>query len=110
MHTGTRLGIEGRNFGFRLASYNGACRLVINIPRRDLTRERRGKGPPPIEGRLSVHRDGFGFVIPDQPVPGLVGDIFLPKEEADRAMHGDRVAVRISRPDREGKAKAKSWR
>jgi ribonuclease R len=62
---------------------------------------------PLIEGRLSVHRDGFGFVIPDQPVPGVQGDIYLPKEESERAMHGDRVAVRITRLDRDGKAEGK---
>ena len=60
-----------------------------------------------IEGRLSVHRDGFAFVIPDQPVPDVQGDIFLGKEEAGRAMHGDRVAVRLTRVDRDGKAEGK---
>ena len=64
-------------------------------------------GPPLIEGRLSVHRDGFGFVIPDKPVAGMVGDIFLPREEAERAMHGDRVAVRIQRLDGDGKTEGK---
>jgi ribonuclease R len=46
-------------------------------------------------------------VIPDKPVPGMAGDIFLPKEEADRAMHGDRVTVRVSHPDRDGKVEGK---
>ena len=55
------------------------------------------KSPRLIHGRLSVHRDGYGFVTPEEPVPGLKGDIYLGKEEADRAMHGDRVALRIKR-------------
>jgi ribonuclease R len=57
-----------------------------------------------IEGRLSVHRDGYGFVIPDEPVAGLKGDIYIPKESAIRAMHGDRVAVRIRRVEPDGRA------
>jgi ribonuclease R len=57
-----------------------------------------------IHGRLSVHRDGYGFVIPDEPVPGVKGDIYLSKEDAERGMHGDRVAIRIQRLERDGRA------
>jgi len=53
---------------------------------------------------LSVHRDGYGFVTPEEPVPGLKGDVYLGKEDADRAMHGDRVAIRIKRMERDGRA------
>ena len=62
------------------------------------------KSPRLIHGRLSVHRDGYGFVTPDEPVPGVKGDIYLGKEDADRAMHGDRVAIRIKRLERDGRA------
>ncbi|MGH9591632.1 MAG: RNB domain-containing ribonuclease, partial [Bryobacteraceae bacterium] len=55
-------------------------------------------------GRLSVHKDGFAFVIPDVPVPGLRGDVYIPKEAAARAMHGDRVVARIGRIERDGRA------
>ena len=55
-------------------------------------------------GRLSVHRDGYGFVIPDRPITGLKGDIYIPKEAAARAMHGDRVVVHIGRIERDGRA------
>ncbi|HYV64308.1 MAG TPA: ribonuclease R, partial [Bryobacteraceae bacterium] len=55
-------------------------------------------------GRLNVHRDGYGFVIPEVPVPGLRGDVYIPKESAARAMHGDRVIAKISRIERDGKA------
>ena len=55
-------------------------------------------------GRLNVHRDGYGFVIPDVAVPGLKGDVYIPKDSAARAMHGDRVVARISRIERDGKA------
>ncbi|MGH9627364.1 MAG: ribonuclease R family protein, partial [Bryobacteraceae bacterium] len=55
-------------------------------------------------GRLNMHRDGYGFVIPDHPVEGMRGDLFIPPESAARAMHGDRVVARITRMDAEGKA------
>ncbi len=53
-----------------------------------------------IEGRLNVHRDGYAFLIPDKPVPGVEGDVYVTKEEAHKAMHGDRVAIRLRRGDR----------
>jgi len=55
-------------------------------------------------GRLNVHRDGYGFVIPDVPVQGLKGDVYLAKESAARAMHGDRVVVRIGKIEADGRA------
>jgi len=59
-------------------------------------------------GRLSVHRDGFAFITPDVPIPGikggLKGDIYIPKENAARAMHGDRVVARIGRIEADGRA------
>ncbi|MGH9718667.1 MAG: ribonuclease R family protein [Bryobacteraceae bacterium] len=58
-------------------------------------------------GRLSVHRDGYAFLIPDRPMERIQGDIYIPAEDAERAMHGDRVLVRISRLDRSGRAEGK---
>jgi ribonuclease R len=55
-------------------------------------------------GRLNMHRDGYGFVIPDHPVPGLRGDIFIPREAAQQAMHGDRVIAHIARVESDGRA------
>src|ERR1700730_2602116 len=52
-------------------------------------------------GRLSMHRDGFGFVIPeagslDERLKArLAGDIFIPPPGVGSAMHGDRVVVEI---------------
>ncbi|HTS74949.1 MAG TPA: ribonuclease R [Bryobacteraceae bacterium] len=57
-----------------------------------------------IVGRLSVHRDGYGFVAPDEPVEGLKGDIYIDRESARRGMNGDRVAVKIRRIERDGRA------
>ncbi|HLH43298.1 MAG TPA: ribonuclease R [Bryobacteraceae bacterium] len=55
-------------------------------------------------GSLHVHRDGYAFVTPRIPVPGLKGDIYIPKAAAERAMHGDRVVVRIGRIEPDGRA------
>ena len=55
-------------------------------------------------GRFSAHRDGFAFVTPDVPIPGLRGDIYIPKENAGRAMHGDRVVVHVGRVEPDGRA------
>ncbi|MBI1791816.1 MAG: RNB domain-containing ribonuclease [Acidobacteria bacterium] len=53
-------------------------------------------------GRLSLHRDGYGFLISDRPIEGIQGDIFL--REAGKAMHGDRVLARIARIEPGGRA------
>src|SRR5664279_5089250 len=46
-------------------------------------------------GRLNLHRDGYGFLISERPIPGIAGDVFISPEAAEKAMHGDRVIVRI---------------
>jgi ribonuclease R len=57
-----------------------------------------------VVGRLNMHRDGYGFVIPDHPIEGLKGDIYIPRDSAQTAMHGDRVVVRVSRIESDGRA------
>src|ERR1700732_24620 len=64
-------------------------------------------GKSAVVGRLTMHRDGFGFVIPDSSSLNphlkslLSGDIFIPPHLIGNAMHGDRVLVDITaiRPD-----------
>jgi ribonuclease R len=55
-------------------------------------------------GTLHVHRDGYAFVTPRVPIAGVKGDIYIPKESAERAMHGDRVVVQIGRVEPDGRA------
>ena len=58
-------------------------------------------------GRLSMHRDGYGFVTPDAATldpnlkARLAGDVFIPPHVTGSSMHGDRVLVEIIsfRPD-----------
>ena len=66
-----------------------------------------------VIGRLTMHRDGFGFVIPDaNSLPSalkarLTGDIFIAPHLIGNAMHGDGVLVDISnvRPDGRGEGR-----
>jgi len=50
-----------------------------------------------IRGRLVLHQDGYGFVVPDVAIPNLDGDLFIPRDFVEDAMHGDHVIARISR-------------
>ena len=52
-----------------------------------------------VAGRVSSHRDGFGFVIPDEPGE----DLFLPEKEMQKVLHGDRVLAKIVGVDRRGR-------
>ena len=50
-----------------------------------------------IRGRLVLHQDGYGFVVPDVAIPNLDGDLFIPRDFVEDAMHGDHVIAKISR-------------
>ena len=50
-----------------------------------------------VKGRLVLHHDGYGFVVPDTPMPQLDGDVFIPRDAVEDAMHGDHVLARIQR-------------
>ena len=55
-------------------------------------------------GRLHMHKDGYGFLIAERPIEGVSGDVFIPPESAEQAMHGDRVVVHITRIEPDGRA------
>jgi ribonuclease R len=52
-----------------------------------------------IAGKVSAHRDGFGFVIPDD----ASEDLFLSDKEMQKVLHGDRVLAKIVGTDRKGR-------
>jgi ribonuclease R len=64
-------------------------------------------------GRLSMHRDGFGFVIPEASSldanlkARLTGDVFIPPHATGSAMHGDRVLTEISAFRSDGRAEGR---
>jgi ribonuclease R len=56
-----------------------------------------------VSGRLIGHRDGYGFVVPDQPVGESGQDIYIPASGMSSAMHGDRVEVHVLRSKADGR-------
>ena len=70
-------------------------------------------GPNMLVGRLSMHRDGFGFVIPEASSldanlkARLAGDVFIPPHATGSSMHGDRVLVEISAFRTDGRAEGR---
>ena len=57
---------------------------------------------PAVRGRVSVHRDGFGFVALDDGGD----DLFLPPSQMHTVMHGDYVSVQHDGYDRRGRPAA----
>ncbi len=60
--------------------------------------------PARVTGRVAMHRDGYAFVVPERPIEGIEGDIFIPPDAVRNAMHGDQVLARIRRVDRSARA------
>jgi len=66
-----------------------------------------------VAGRLTMHRDGFGFVIPDSKSLSpalqarLTGDIFIAPHLMGNAMHGDLVLVDINNVRPDGRAEGR---
>jgi len=71
----------------------------------EIIRNRRGeymlreRVPQLVVGTVSGHRDGHGFVLPDD----RSAPVFLPPRQMLETMHGDRVAVRVSGQDNRGR-------
>ena len=65
-----------------------------------------------VAGKLSMHRDGFGFVIPnaEDVRSSIEGDIFIPPPAIGSAMHGDEVLVEIVAAKRDGRAEGRILR
>ncbi len=57
-----------------------------------------------IAGRVQGHKDGFGFLIPDDKTQG---DLFLAPRQMENVMDGDRVLVSNAGYNRFGKKEAR---
>lgn len=53
-----------------------------------------------ISGKVTAHRDGYGFVIPDD---ATQEDLFLNEREMQKVLHGDRVMAKVTGVDRRGR-------
>src|SRR5271163_3693203 len=71
------------------------------------------KGRNLLIGRLTMHRDGFGFVIPEATSVDaslkarLSGDVFIPPHATGSSMHGDRVLVEVGNVRTDGRAEGR---
>jgi len=64
-----------------------------------------------IAGRLNMHRDGYGFVIPNAGQRSTIdGDIYISPQAIGSAMHGDQVLVELGRRKDDGRAEGKILR
>jgi ribonuclease R len=55
-----------------------------------------------VAGKLDLHRDGYGFVRPNQST-NREDDLFIPPNELNGAMQGDEVLVDEAPPGRDGR-------
>jgi ribonuclease R len=109
------LGLHGdarRELSERLERLVAAGQLVqLDSDRYALPQPASGKSM--VAGKLSMHRDGFGFVTPDptslkEPLKSrLSGDIFIPPPAVGTAMHGDLVLVEITNTRPYGRAEGR---
>jgi ribonuclease R len=68
---------------------------------------KQGRDPNLVSGRLVAHRDGYGFVVPNAPMPRVDGDLFIGRDNLGDAMHGDHVLARIERRRADGRAEGR---
>jgi ribonuclease R len=91
----------------RLADLVKRGKLTANADRFSIPISRPSKNQ--VFGRLVMHRDGYGFVIPesDEVRSRISGDIYVSPHGIDNAMHGDRVLVEIGPVRSDGRAEGK---
>ena len=89
-------GRTGGEAGVRRDNLTAAARAAARV----------ASDPNRVAGRMVMHRDGYGFLVPDRPVPGVEGDLYVGRDNTGDAMHGDRVLARIERRKLGGRAEA----
>jgi ribonuclease R len=82
-------------FLLRRKERDAASALTSSLP--DKFPQHRAASRDEIRGRLVHHQDGYGFVVPEVALPNVDGDIFIPRDQIEDAMHGDTVIARITR-------------
>jgi len=104
-------GEERRQLSELLAAMVGRKQLIADAERFSLPKAA-ATSRNQISGRLSMHRDGYGFVIPDrgQAEGRFQGDVFINPQAIGGAMHGDRVLVELGAIRDDGRAEGRILR
>ncbi|HXO87459.1 MAG TPA: hypothetical protein VN885_02350, partial [Candidatus Acidoferrales bacterium] len=84
----------------RVAAQAPAGRVVSPQPAR-------ARDPNLIAGRIVAHRDGYGFLVPDHPIPRVDGDLFIGRDGLGDAMNGDHALARVERRRADGRAEGR---
>ena len=100
-------GAERRHLEERLNELVKSGKLRESDGRYQIPRAVAGRNQ--VIGRLTMHRDGYGFVIPesDEVRARIQGDIYVNPHAIGNAMHGDRVLVDIGPVRSDGRAEGK---
>src|ERR1700753_1127277 len=87
-------GAERQQLADRLQALVKSARLIETGRDRYTLAEHAAASQNLIAGRLTMHRDGYGFVIPNAGQRVVIeGDVFIPLPAIGSAMHGDQVLV-----------------
>ena len=104
-------GEDRRQLAERLKALVKSARLIETGRDRYTLAEHAAARQNLVAGRLSMHRDGYGFVVPNAAQRStLEGDIFIPPNAIGSAMHGDQVLVELGRKKDDGRAEGRILR
>ena len=104
-------GAERQQLAERLQALVKSARLIETGRDRFTLAEHAAARQNLVAGRLTMHRDGYGFVIPNpEQRTTIEGDIFIPPPAIGSAMHGDQVLVELTRKRDDGRAEGRILR
>src|ERR1035437_5561553 len=91
-------GSERQQLAERLQAQVKSARLIETGRDRYTLAEHAAANQNLLVGRLTMHRDGYGFVIPNAGQRStFTGDIYVNPQAIGSAMHGDQVLVELGR-------------
>jgi ribonuclease R len=101
-------GQERQQLAERLQALVKSARLIETGRDRYTLAEHAAARQNLVAGRLTMHRDGYGFVIPNANQRRTVaGDIYIHPQQIGSAMHGDQVLVELGRKRDDGRAEGR---